>query len=73
MFKLEQPDSVSIASRQFVVLLPLADHLFLPDKLCLEVDMAGVGWDMVEGFGNTSAVRVVQAGRVAVVVVWQEL
>ena len=32
--------------------------------------MAGVGWNMVEGFENKSAVRFV---RVAVVIVWQEV
>ena len=32
----------------------------LVDTLCLEVGMVGVGLDMVEGFGNTLVVLVVQ-------------
>ena len=46
--------------------LPLVDHLPLVDTLCLEVDTVGVGWDMVEDFGNTLVVLVVW--RIVVVV-----
>jgi hypothetical protein len=41
-----------------VVSLPLVNHLLLVDTLFLEVDMAGVG--LVEDFGNTLVVLVVQ-------------
>jgi hypothetical protein len=61
-----------------IALLPVVvpflsvDHWPLVDTLCLEVDTmrvdtVGVGLDMVEGFGNTWAVLVVQG--IAVVVV----
>ena len=48
---------VLIASRHFDLSLPLAGHLPQKDKL-----------DMVEDFGNTLPVLVVQTGRVALVV-----
>ena len=43
-----------------MVSFPLVDHLPLVDTLCLEVGMVGVGLDMVEGFGKTMVVHVVQ-------------
>ena len=50
-----------------MVSFPLVDHLPLVDTLCLEVgmvglglDTAGVGLDMVGGFGKTMVVLVVQ-------------
>ena len=47
----------------------LTENWPLEDKLRLEVDMVGVGLDMVErDFENTLAVLAVQKGRVAVVV-----
>ena len=56
-----------IALLRFVVSLVMVGHLILVDtlRLCLEVDMVGV--DIVEDFGNTLAVLVVQDIAVAVV------
>ena len=52
---------ISFSSYCFIVVsFPLVDHLPLVDTLCLEVGMVGVGLDMVEGFGKTMVVHVVQ-------------
>ena len=52
---------ISFSSYCFIVVsFLLVDHLPLVDTLCLEVGMVGVGSDMVEGFGKTMVVHVVQ-------------
>jgi low affinity Fe/Cu permease len=68
-----------IALLPVVVAFLSVDHWLLVDTLCLEVDTVrvdtvrvgtvGVGLNMVEGFGNTWAVLVVQGIAVVVVVV----
>ncbi len=53
-------ESVSVLIALLVVSLPLVDHWPLVDTLCLGIGMVEVGWDMVESFGNTLVVLVVQ-------------
>ena len=50
-----------MALLEFVVSSLYIHHLPLVDTLSLEVDiLVGVGWDMVESFGNTLVVLVVK-------------